>query len=72
MKEKSMDVKQDGNKRVMHHKVFIIDGEKVITGSYNFSNSAESKNDENIIMLENPEIAETYEQEFKRIYAQGK
>ena len=56
----------------MHHKVFIIDGEKVITGSYNFSNSAESKNDENIIMLENPEIAETYEQEFKRIYAQGK
>jgi len=71
MREKGMDVKVDGNKYVMHHKVFIIDGEKVITGSYNFSNSAESKNDENIIMLENSEIAETYEQEFKRIYAQG-
>ena len=71
MKEKGIDVKQDGNKYSMHHKVFIIDDTKVITGSYNFSNSADSENDENIVILENAELAKAYEEEFKRIYAQG-
>ena len=36
-----LDVWLDGNPRLMHHKVIIIDGQVVVTGSYNFSNNAE-------------------------------
>ena len=32
-------VRQDGNRYVLHHKVIIIDGHTVITGSFNFSRS---------------------------------
>jgi phosphatidylserine/phosphatidylglycerophosphate/cardiolipin synthase-like enzyme len=58
----------DANPRNMHHKVIVIDGEIVITGSYNFSESAENKNDEDLLILWNAEWAETFEKEFQRIY----
>ncbi len=57
----------DANPRNMHHKVILLDGEIVITGSYNFTNSAESKNDEDLLILWNPELAGAFEKEFQRI-----
>lgn len=42
-----------------HNKVIIIDGEIVITGSYNFTNAAE-KNAENLIIIHDPKIAAIY------------
>lgn len=64
-------VRQDGNKGFMHHKVIIVDERYVITGSLNFSTRAETANDENVIILENPQIARLYVEEFERIWAQG-
>jgi phosphatidylserine/phosphatidylglycerophosphate/cardiolipin synthase-like enzyme len=63
-----MNVRLDGNERNMHHKVFIIDGEIVITGSYNFSRSAEERNDENILIIYSPELAAHYLVEFDRVF----
>lgn len=63
-----LDVRLDGNDRNMHHKVFIIDGEIVITGSYNFSRSAEERNDENTLIIYSPEIAAQYLAEFDRVF----
>jgi phosphatidylserine/phosphatidylglycerophosphate/cardiolipin synthase-like enzyme len=42
----------------MHNKVLVVD-DTVITGSYNFSHSAEL-NAENILLIESPALAETY------------
>lgn len=64
-------VRLDGNPRSMHHKVIIIDGKIVVTGSYNFSRSAEEKNDENTLIIHNTEIAAQYKIEFDRIFIQG-
>ncbi|GAB4465308.1 MAG: phospholipase D-like domain-containing protein [Anaerolineales bacterium] len=64
-------VRQDGNKGFMHHKVIIVDERWVVTGSLNFSTRAETANDENVIILDNPEIARLYVEEFERIWAQG-
>ena len=50
----------------MHHKVFIIDGKTVITGSYNFSKNAELRNDENILLLRSEPIARLYTEEMNR------
>jgi phosphatidylserine/phosphatidylglycerophosphate/cardiolipin synthase-like enzyme len=63
-----LDVRLDGNERNMHHKVFIIDGKTVITGSYNFSRSAEERNDENTLLIHDPEIASKFLAEFNRIF----
>jgi phosphatidylserine/phosphatidylglycerophosphate/cardiolipin synthase-like enzyme len=63
-----LDVRLDGNPDRMHHKVMVIDEQFVITGSYNFSRSAETQNDENIIVLRDDAAAGAYLKEFERIY----
>lgn len=65
--EAGLDVGLDGNPRKMHHKVIIIDGEIVITGSYNFSRSADESNDENVLLIYSREIAEQFLLEFFRL-----
>ncbi|MBT3391907.1 MAG: phospholipase [Chloroflexi bacterium] len=67
--EAGIDVHLDGNPNNLHHKVIIIDSEIVITGSYNFSRSAEERNDENTLIIHNPEVAAQYLAEFERVYA---
>ena len=64
-----LDVRRDGNSGLMHHKVMIIDGQIVVTGSYNFTASAETTNDENLIVIYDPAIAGQFMQEFRRVYA---
>jgi len=65
-------VRQDGNSGFLHHKVIIIDERYVITGSLNFSTRAEETNDENVIIIDNPDIAKLYIGEFERVWAMGK
>lgn len=71
MKIEGLPVRLDSNKDIMHHKVLIIDNLKVITGSFNLSNNANIRNDENIIIIESPEIAAKYIEEFNRIYGKA-
>ncbi|HEX7621634.1 MAG TPA: phospholipase D-like domain-containing protein [Anaerolineales bacterium] len=66
-----MDVRRDGNAGQMHHKVIIIDRTIVITGSYNFSASAEERNDENVVILHNAEFAAQILGEFQRVHDQA-
>ena len=68
LREAGIDVRLDGNPGSMHHKVFIIDGEIVVTGSYNFSKNARTRNDENTLILHNPEIGKLYLEEFERVW----
>jgi phosphatidylserine/phosphatidylglycerophosphate/cardiolipin synthase-like enzyme len=70
-RQAGLDVRIDGNAGQMHHKVFIVDGKIVAFGSYNFSKSAEEKNDENIIIVYNEKIADFFMQEFHRVYAEA-
>ncbi|MCX6078428.1 MAG: phospholipase D-like domain-containing protein [Chloroflexi bacterium] len=58
----------DGNPGLMHHKVIIIDQEIVITGSYNFTASAERSNDENVVIFFDKQVAARYLAEFQRVY----
>ncbi|GBC71765.1 Phospholipase D [Candidatus Calditenuaceae archaeon HR02] len=66
-----IEVRLDGNPSLMHHKVMIVDGVIVVTGSYNWSRAAENDNDENLIIIKDPSIAAAYEEEFKRVWAQA-
>ena len=55
------------NGGIMHNKFCIIDTHVVITGSYNWSNNAEFKNDENIEISNDFNLAKTYSKEFRRL-----
>jgi phosphatidylserine/phosphatidylglycerophosphate/cardiolipin synthase-like enzyme len=67
-----VDVLEDGNCYTMHHKVIIVDDRIVITGSYNFTRSAEESNDENLLIIDDPTIAAQYIEEFQRVMAQAR
>jgi phosphatidylserine/phosphatidylglycerophosphate/cardiolipin synthase-like enzyme len=68
MKLEGLTVKLDHNRNLMHHKIIIIDGVRVIMGSYNFSRNANRSNDENILIIDNKDIAAEYLFEFKRLW----
>lgn len=66
------DVLLDGNPYIMHHKVIIIDDETVILGSYNFSRSAETDNDENVLIIHDREVTGAFVDEFGRVYERAR
>lgn len=64
-------VRQDGNRFILHHKVFIIDDSLVLTGSFNFSANATQSNDENLLFINDPVLAAQYIAEFNRRWAEA-
>jgi PLD-like domain len=45
---------------LMHDKVMVIDGEVVLTGSFNYTYSAEHRNVENLLVIHDPALAAQY------------
>ncbi|WP_038057281.1 phospholipase D-like domain-containing protein [Thermus amyloliquefaciens] len=64
-------VRKDGNPYTLHHKVMVLDGTWVVTGSYNFSARAWQVNNENLLLLKSAPLAEAYRQEFLRLWQEG-
>ena len=50
----------DAAHAIAHNKVMVIDGEIVITGSYNFSKAAEHSNAENLLVIRDYGLAKIY------------
>lgn len=48
-----------------HNKVMILDGRTVITGSFNFTKAAEESNAENLLVLQDPALAQLYTQNWQ-------
>ncbi|NIA23871.1 MAG: DUF1669 domain-containing protein [Proteobacteria bacterium] len=73
-----MEKKKDGIHRfqsdgIMHDKFAIIDNKTLITGSYNWTYSANAKNNENLIIIKNNEgMVKSYKREFSRLWKRGK
>jgi phosphatidylserine/phosphatidylglycerophosphate/cardiolipin synthase-like enzyme len=69
LNESGVDVRWDGNGANMHNKVFIIDNRIVVTGSFNPSNNADKRNDENLIIIHDEELAGLYVEEFENVWS---
>lgn len=55
------DLRIDVRHAIFHNKVMIIDEKTIITGSFNFTKAAETKNAENVLILRNnPALARAY------------
>ncbi len=70
-RQADLDVRRDGIDGLLHHKVFIVDETIVVMGSYNFSQSAEERNDENLLIIYDPVIAQQFLAEFRRVQKQA-
>jgi len=68
LKKAGVDVRLDGNPALMHNKFAVIDGMVIITGSMNWSWSADKRNDENLVIIYSEELAERYVEEFREIW----
>jgi phosphatidylserine/phosphatidylglycerophosphate/cardiolipin synthase-like enzyme len=67
-KARRLQVLKDGNEALMHHKVIIVDGSTVISGSYNYSQNAERNNNEAFLIIKRaPTVANAFEGEFDRL-----
>ena len=53
-------VKIDAQHAIAHNQVMIIDGESVMTGSFNFTKAAEENNAENLLVIHDKKLAERY------------
>jgi phosphatidylserine/phosphatidylglycerophosphate/cardiolipin synthase-like enzyme len=50
----------DARHEIAHNKIMILDGQVVITGSFNFTKQAETSNAENLLVIRDRQIAERY------------
>lgn len=57
---------------IMHDKFCVIDNQKVLTGSYNWSLKAENKNIENVPVLYDDARASDYSVEFRKLFDMGR
>jgi phospholipase D len=54
---------------IAHKKVLIIDKEIIVTGSYNFTDAAETRNAENVLIIQDPLLAKSYLQNWFKLQA---
>ena len=64
-------MRQDGKHAIAHNKVMVIDESIVITGSFNFTNSAETRNAENFLILKSSPLAARYKEEWLKHWSHG-
>ena len=59
---------------IMHNKFALFDGKLLVTGSYNWTYSAERFNNENVIFVSDPQVIDRYKDEFARLwnFSQGR
>ena len=63
-----IEVRRDKKPCLMHNKFAIIDGIIIYTGSYNHTEGATTKNDENYIIIKDGEVAGTFEKQFQKLW----
>lgn len=65
LKKENISYKIDEPSGIAHNKIIIIDSNRVIGGSYNFSNAAYKKNTENVLIISDKKLAHEYTKNWK-------
>jgi cardiolipin hydrolase len=74
LREKGVAVRSLGvpEQSLMHHKFAVFDTRLVATGSYNWTNTAERANYENLVLLDDPDVVGRFVREFQRLWEKAK
>lgn len=71
LKSAGVTVVPDNRPAIMHNKFVVVDARYIWTGSYNFTVNGTTRNDNNALILESPEIAACYLTKFNE-YIEGR
>ena len=66
--QNGIKTKISSNNYIMHHKFALIDNRLLLTGSYNWTFSANKRNDENLMVIDNPKIIEIFQNQFVKLW----
>ena len=66
--QKGIKTRISSNNYIMHNKFAIIDNRLLLTGSYNWTFSANNRNDENLLIIDDPEIIEIFQNQFINLW----
>ncbi|HPI31207.1 MAG TPA: phospholipase D-like domain-containing protein [Bacteroidales bacterium] len=66
--EKNILIRTDNSPALMHNKFMVVDRTTTITGSYNWTRTAALENGENIVVLHDTDVAETYLKTFEKLW----
>jgi phosphatidylserine/phosphatidylglycerophosphate/cardiolipin synthase-like enzyme len=69
LRQEKVHLRLDDKHAIAHNKVMVIDESVVITGSFNFTNSAANRNAENVLILKSPDLAQRYKADWLKHWA---
>lgn len=72
LRKKGIPVRFHNHDGLMHNKFAVIDDEIVATGSFNWTASADTKNDENLVLIKNKQASEAYKKKFDALWEREK
>jgi len=68
LEKAGIKVKDDGRSALMHNKFWIFDRQTVWTGSTNVTVNGNFRNNNNVLVIHSPQVAEIYEREFDEMW----
>ncbi len=68
LQRQGIPVHLDSTPDHMHHKFCILDNRVLINGSFNWTRSATTRNQENIVITDNRELIEAFGEQFERLW----
>lgn len=69
LRQNKIPLKTENYAGKLHSKTILIDDKYIITGSMNFSNSGENKNDENLLIINCPRLTKLYKTYFLYLWS---
>ncbi|MFA5927809.1 MAG: phospholipase D family protein [Candidatus Margulisiibacteriota bacterium] len=69
---KGITVKYDTGAGLMHNKFAIIDKKALITGSFNWTATAEARNAENLLIMNDAELISKYQARYEMLWNKGR
>lgn len=64
-----IEVRTDDSPYHMHHKYAIVDGTTLLNGSFNWTRSASTNNEENFIVSNDPRLISAFQREFEKLWS---
>ncbi len=68
LRRHGVPVRQDRSEYHMHHKFAVFDRQSVLTGSYNWTRSAATRNEENFVITDDPGLVRRFSQQFEKLW----
>ena len=69
LRDKGVPLRIDSGPYHMHHKFALFDGRLLLNGSFNWTRSASTSNEENFVVVDHPQLLAAFSREFESLWA---